>query len=58
MLLNDGTIQDDGARDVLTGDSGCDWFLLNRDGDGDGGTLDRATDAHSTEVRTDIDIWS
>jgi hypothetical protein len=56
VLLNDATIQDDGARDVLTGEGGLDWFIFNRDGDG--GTRDEATDVHSNEVRTDIDIWA
>src|SRR5262249_42311453 len=56
VMLNDATVADDGARDVLTGDGGLDWFILNRDGDG--GTRDEATDARSNEVRTDIDIWA
>ena len=56
ILLNDATVLDDGARDVLTGNGGLDWFLYNQDGPCD--TRDVATDDHPNEVSTDIDIWS
>ena len=42
FFLNDTTVHDDGAADVLTGSSGQDWFIFNMDGDG--GVKDKATD--------------
>src|SRR5262249_46880403 len=53
-FLNDSTVHDDGDRDVLTGDAGLDWFLLNLDRDGGAG--DCATDGKRTETVTDIDF--
>ena len=53
--LTDVTVHDDHAADVLTGESGNDWFLFNKDGDG--GVKDKATDlsAFETQFATDID---
>lgn len=53
--LNNSTVADDGQRDVLTGDTGQDWFLFNQTG---AGSNDEATDVHSGEIIEDIDIWS
>lgn len=44
-LLSSSTVHDDRAEDVLTGSSGADWFLFNRDGD----VRDRATDLSTFE---------
>jgi Ca2+-binding RTX toxin-like protein len=54
-LLTDGTVHDDHAADVLTGESGNDWFLFNQDGDG--GVKDKVTDLSKFEAQfaTDID---
>jgi hypothetical protein len=41
-VLTDGTVYDDRCEDVLTANSGSDWFLFNRDGAG--GVKDKATD--------------
>lgn len=46
-LLTDSTVHDDHAADVLTGESGNDWFLFNVDGDG--GVKDKATDMSTFE---------
>jgi Ca2+-binding RTX toxin-like protein len=43
------TVLDDGARDVLTGSAGTDWFLLNEDNDGD-----RATDLNDEVFANDL----
>lgn len=48
FLVNDLTVHDDGATDVLTGSSGQDWFLFNQDGDG--GVQDHATDLRTFEA--------
>ena len=52
--VNDLTVHDDGAVDVLTGSGGQDWFLLNLDGDG--GAKDQATDMKAFEARYAQDI--
>jgi Ca2+-binding RTX toxin-like protein len=54
-LLTDSTVHDDHAADVLTGESGNDWFLFNVDGDG--GVKDKATDMSTFESQyaTDLD---
>ena len=56
FLLNDFTVHDDGAADVLTGSEGQDWFLFNQDGDGS--VKDRATDMKTFEslFAQDIDF--
>jgi len=46
-LLNDTTVHDDHAEDMLTGSAGDDWFLFNIDGDG--GVKDKATDLATLE---------
>jgi parallel beta-helix repeat protein len=53
-LLTDNTVHDDLAADVLTGSSGSDWFLFNRDGDG--GVKDKATDLSTFESSYAEDI--
>jgi hypothetical protein len=32
VFLNGSTVLDDAVPDVLTGNAGRDWFLVNRDG--------------------------
>ena len=56
--VNDLTVHDDGAADVLTGSEGQDWFLFNQDGDG--GDTDRATDMKTFEsmFAEDIDFFT
>jgi hypothetical protein len=49
------TAFDDGAADVLTGALGCDWFLLNLDGDGVAKKLDRVTDLKPGGYVSDLD---
>ena len=49
------TVLDDGVEDVLTGDAGRDWFLLNEDGD-DGSEPDRVTDESGNEFSDDMDL--
>lgn len=49
------TVFDDNARDVLTGDSGHDWFLLNTGGENES-TRDKATDLSSNEFAADLDF--
>lgn len=34
FLQADATVADDGARDVLTGSAGRDWFFANTEGSG------------------------
>jgi len=53
-LLTENTVHDDLAVDVLTGSSGSDWFLFNRDGDG--GVKDKATDLSTFEASYAEDI--
>lgn len=48
VLLTDQTVYDDRAEDMLTGSSGTDWFLFNKDGDG--GVKDKATDLSTFEA--------
>ena len=50
--LNDQTVADDNAYDVLTGSAGQDWFFFNFQ---DGGVKDKVTDLKSSEFATDID---
>ena len=52
--LNDFTVHDDHATDVLTGSEGNDWFLFNQDGDG--GVKDKATDMSTFESHYAEDI--
>jgi Ca2+-binding RTX toxin-like protein len=55
FYLTDETVHDDGVQDVLTGNSGQDWFLLNLDGDGVLAKKDRSTDQQILEFASDID---
>jgi Ca2+-binding RTX toxin-like protein len=54
VFLNNTTVHDDAAADVLTGSSGQDWFLFNNDGDG--GITDAVTDLHTFEAMFASDI--
>jgi Ca2+-binding RTX toxin-like protein len=54
VYLNDATVHDDGAQDVLTGDQGQDWFLFNQDGSG--ASRDLLTDLSNCEYWNDIDV--
>ena len=45
---------DDGSRDVLTGDTGRDWFFFNIDGEE--AEKDVATDLSAVEFRDDLDF--
>jgi uncharacterized delta-60 repeat protein len=54
--LNDMTAHDDGAIDVLTGGVGNDWFLFNKDGDGDPTKKDKVTDMSTLEGTAAVDI--
>lgn len=58
VLLNNRTVHDDGAADVLTGCEGQDWFLFDQDGDS--GVKDKATDMKTFEslFAEDIDFIS
>jgi len=56
FFLNDQTVHDDGVQDLLTGSSGSDWFLFNKDGDGDPTKKDKVTDASNVEANLAIDI--
>jgi Ca2+-binding RTX toxin-like protein len=47
------TVFDDGARDVMTGSSGVDWFFANLETE-KGGTLDKITDLHDDEFADDL----
>jgi Ca2+-binding RTX toxin-like protein len=51
-----GTLHDDGATDLLTGNDGLDWFLGNLDGEEN--AKDRVTDLKSAEFAHDIDSIS
>ncbi|MBC7853782.1 MAG: hypothetical protein IAF94_10130 [Pirellulaceae bacterium] len=57
VFLSDATTFDDGVEDVLTGENGFDWYLLNSDG-GHGSKKDRITDASCSEFQDDIDFWN
>lgn len=52
--LNDTTVHDDHAENVLTGSDGNDWFLFNRDGDG--GFKDKVTDLSTFEALYALDL--
>jgi Ca2+-binding RTX toxin-like protein len=54
-FLNDQTVHDDGAVDLMTGSAGQDWFLFNQDGD-NGAAKDKITDLHAQEFANDIDF--
>jgi Ca2+-binding RTX toxin-like protein len=59
FLITDGaaaTVFDDGVADVLTGDTGLDWFLFNVDGDGDAKKKDKVTDLTAQEFASDLDF--
>ena len=47
------TVFDDGAKDVMTGSSGVDWFFANLEAD-KGGVLDKITDLHDDEFADDL----
>jgi ELWxxDGT repeat protein len=47
VCINATTVSDDNAYDVLTGSSGTDWFLFNRDNDGV--VQDKVTDLSTFE---------
>ena len=50
--LNASTVKDDNAADMLTGNSGQDWFLFNEDGV----VKDKATDMSTFESMFAEDI--
>lgn len=50
------TVFDDGEADLLWGDSGLDWFLLNLDGDRNS-CRDQARDRLTSETQNDLDRW-
>lgn len=52
--LTDTTVHDDHCEDVLTGSSGNDWFIFNKDGDG--GVKDKATDMSTFEALFALDV--
>ena len=56
VVLTGQTVHDDGVADVLTGDTGQDWFIFNVDGVL--GTTDQATDlmTFETQFAEDIDF--
>jgi Ca2+-binding RTX toxin-like protein len=54
VRLTEGTVHDDHAADVLTGDAGQDWFIFNQDGDG--GARDTAADLNTFEATYAGDI--
>ncbi|MDZ4783874.1 MAG: Calx-beta domain-containing protein [Planctomycetia bacterium] len=61
FLVHDGpvaTVHDDGAKDVLTGDEGLDWFLANLylDATDDADKKDRITDLFASEFADDLDF--
>jgi hypothetical protein len=53
-FLNSGTVQDDGATDILDGGSGRDWFFANTDHSDAG--HDIVLDATRHEIVTNIDL--
>ena len=58
-FLNDGTVQDDGVRDLLTGSSGIDLFYANLSlCNDDAATKDCITDLNWWEFAIDIDFIS
>ena len=52
--INASTVSDDNDKDTLTGDSGNDWFLFNKDNDGV--VKDKVTDLSANEFATDTII--
>ena len=61
FLIADGaqaTVHDDGAKDVLTGSAGQDWFFANlvRDAGDDADRKDKITDLGDCEFAQDIDF--
>ena len=54
--MTQDTVFDDGAKDMLWGESGIDWFFANTDGD-HASAVDKIMDGSSAESRTDIDRW-
>jgi hypothetical protein len=54
VRINASTVSDDNDYDVLTGSSGTDWFLFNRDGDGV--VKDKVTDLSTFEALYAQDI--
>jgi Ca2+-binding RTX toxin-like protein len=56
VILTDRTVHDDGAADVLTGDTGQDWFIFNIDGDNGTAPKDTATDLSTYEARYTEDV--
>jgi hypothetical protein len=58
-FLNDDTVQDDGARDLLTGSTGIDLFYANLSlCNDDSPTKDKITDQNWWEFALDIDFIS
>jgi uncharacterized delta-60 repeat protein len=55
-FLNDQTVHDDAEEDMLTGGSETDWFLFNKDGDGDRQKKDKVTDMSLLETLFAQDI--
>jgi Ca2+-binding RTX toxin-like protein len=53
MIGPDATVFDDGAVDILTGNSGQDWFIFNATGSG---MHDQVTDLKVGEFFSDLDI--
>jgi Ca2+-binding RTX toxin-like protein len=49
----DTSVFDDGAVDILAGNSGTDWFLFNNDP----AARDRILDRNSSEISTDVDSF-
>ena len=49
FFLNTSTVSNDGARDLLTGSSGLDWFIFNSD-------EDKATDLSDEEFADALDF--
>jgi Ca2+-binding RTX toxin-like protein len=52
-VLNEQTVFDDAARDMLTGASGLDWFFAELDS-GDGQVEDQITGSHRDEELVDL----
>ena len=53
LLHEMATVFDDGAKDVMTGSSGVDWFFANLEAD-KGGVLDKITDLDDDEFAEDL----
>jgi hypothetical protein len=54
-LLTTQTVHNDNAADVLTGDTGLDWYIFNADG-ADPATRDRTTDMDTYEATYTDDV--